>query len=129
LPWFVYENNEKDMTGQNLNDVYPKTSVKSDFDSYTTELRYDGVSVTEVLEEPYTIYSIVYGKEGSTLNADVIKTENMKYNSISVGNSNPLGIESLADVLEGIANEQLCISKSANSLYTRVFVNDNAIIE
>jgi len=124
LPWFAKDANTKtDFTGQKLFDTYPKVSQRDS--DRVSKIVYDATSVTA--NATYDIYAHVFGTEGSSLSVDTTMTENLQNSKINVSEPSSIQIETLSDVLDGIRDTKLCISNSANSLYTRVFVNEKWI--
>ncbi|PIU22524.1 MAG: hypothetical protein COT14_00730 [Candidatus Diapherotrites archaeon CG08_land_8_20_14_0_20_30_16] len=123
LPWFAKDQNKTDFTGQKLFDTYQKVSIRDDVDNTVSKIVYDATSVTDIAD--YNIYARVFGIEGASLYVKITKLQNLMKKKIIVGVPEKLNIETIAQVIEAISSGKLCISKSANSLYTRVFVKEN----
>jgi len=130
LPWLANTDaaSNSDFTGQLLIDTYPRTSMLVPEDSSVARLDYDAINVTN--KEKYDIFAYVFGKQGAKLDPIITKAENLIHDSFDTKGPYPLTyqIKTVSDIMNGIQNNVLCISKSSNNYNTRVFVNDKNLL-
>jgi hypothetical protein len=127
FPWYVDKSDQDkdDFTGEILMNNYSKTAM--DLGDGTARLGYDAINVIQ--NANYKIFAFVFGKDGSAIDLRKERTQNLNSNYNIVKNSNSLDIDSLDEILTGIDTNVLCITRSSNNMNTRVFVNENKLIE